>query len=175
MLSVGAGTGLIYLLRWFWWRINAWSEIAAMSGSFLMALTFFLLGKAGYPVPTHIALLLSVAVTTVVWMVTTFMTRPVDKSTLVEFYKLVRPAGRGWNRIRLEAGLESSPDSLPNALAGWVAGIAFVYSALFGAGAFIYHNAKLGLFWVVVFIVSGVSLVRLLPRLWIKAKAKYSS
>ena len=168
MLSVGAGTGLIYLLRWFWWRINAWSEIAAMTSSFLMAIFFFTLGKTGHPVPTHIALVLTIAVTTVVWITVTFLTKPADRTTLVNFYKLVRPGGRGWEPVRAEAGVGATPDSLPNALLCWVTGISFVYSALFGAGSFIYGKTTLGLVWAAIFVASGLGLVKLLPKLWVK-------
>ncbi|MFO7732101.1 MAG: sodium:solute symporter family protein [Candidatus Aminicenantes bacterium] len=168
MLSVGAGTGLIYLLRWFWWRINAWSEIAAMTSSFLMALFFFTLGKTGHPLPTHISLVLTIAVTTVVWITVTFLTKPADRTTLVNFYKLVRPGGRGWEPVRAEAGVGATPDSLPNALLCWVTGISFVYSALFGAGSFIYGQTTLGLVWAAIFVASGLGLVKLLPKLWVK-------
>lgn len=172
ILSIGAGTGLIYLLRWFWWRINAWSEIAAMVGSFMMALTFFFLGRSGHPVPSHIALLLSVVVTTVIWLIVTYLTRPVNRETLVEFYRLVRPAGPGWRSIKQEAGVDGSPDSLANAVGGWFAGVGFVYSALFGSGAYIFGNTGLGLAWTVIFVMSGYAMIKLLPRLWIKEKKR---
>ena len=175
LLSVGAGTGLIYLLRWFWWRINAWSEIAAMTGSFLMALFFFLMGKAGHPVASHISLMITIAAATVVWLAVTLLTKPVDRDTLVGFYRLVRPAGRGWRAIREAAGVGSSPDSLANAFLGWAAGITFVYSALLGAGAYIYNNTTLGLVWTVLFAASGLSLIKILPRLWIKEKSPAAS
>ena len=71
LLSVGAGTGLLYLLRWFWWRINAWSEIAAMASSFVLAVAFFVAGRRGFALPAHVSLLWTVAVTTVVWIATT--------------------------------------------------------------------------------------------------------
>jgi SSS family solute:Na+ symporter len=166
LLSVGAGTGLIYLLRWFWWRVNAWSEVAAMLGSFLVALAFFIAAKQGHPVRPEIALIVTVAVTTVVWVVVTLLTPPTDHATLVKFYKLVRPAGPGWNGIRREAGAHVSPDSLPQALLGWVLGCVFVYAALFGAGSFLYGRTTQGLMWLAFFVVSGLGLVRLLPRLW---------
>jgi len=134
MLSVGAGTGLIYLLRWFWWRINAWSEVAAMVSSFLVAVAFFIAGKMGPEVSPYVSLVSTVGITTVVWVAVTYLTRPTDRSTLVAFYKLVRPAGPGWTDIRAEAGVGTSPDSLAQALLGWVLGCVFVYAALFGAG-----------------------------------------
>ena len=166
MLSVGAGTGLIYLLRWFWWRVNAWSEVAAMISSFLVALAFFIAAKQGHAVRPDISLVATVAATTVIWVVVTFLTTPTDHATLVSFYKLVRPAGPGWKAIRGETGAPSSPDSLPQALLGWVLGIAFVYAALFGTGSFLYGRTAQGLMWLACFVVSGLGLARLLPRMW---------
>jgi solute:Na+ symporter, SSS family len=166
MLSVGAGTGLLYLLRWFWWRVNAWSEVAAMVGSFLVALGFFLAGKMGHPVPASTALVATVAATTVIWIAVTYLTRPTAPETLLAFYRLVRPAGPGWRAVRADAGVAASPDSLPNALLGWVLGCVFVYAALFGTGSFLYGRTGPGVMWLVAFLASGAGLVRLLPRLW---------
>jgi len=166
MLSIGAGTGLIYLLRWFWWRINAWSEIAAMASSFTVAVFFFLRGKMGHPVPQHISLLVTIAFTTVAWLVVTYLTRPVDRDKLLSFYRLVRPAGPGWKKLRLESGLEGSPDSLTLSFAGWVAGCIFVYSALFGTGAYIYGRWPLAVFWTVLFVVSTFALIRIIGKIW---------
>jgi len=166
MLSVGAGTGLIYLLRWFWWRINAWSEISAMVSSFVIAVAFFVAGKMGHPVPAHVSLLVTVATTTIVWITVTFLTRPTDQKTLTEFYRLTRPAGPGWRVIRESTGLPPSSDSLPQSLLGWVLGCVFVYAALFGAGSFLYGRVPQGTMWCVLFLLSGIGLIRLLPRLW---------
>lgn len=166
MLSVGAGTGLLYLLRWFWWRVNAWSEIAAMVSSFTVAVVFFLMGKAGTPVPGHIVLLSTVAITSVVWILTTLLTAPASRETLVSFYSLVRPAGPGWAAIRQEANLPASPDSPAQALLGWSAGVAFVYSALFGSGAVLHAAWPQALAWLVVFVVSGMVLRRTLRAMF---------
>jgi SSS family solute:Na+ symporter len=166
LLSVGAGTGLIYLLRWFWWRVNAWSEVAAMISSFLVALGFFLAAKQGHPVRPEIVLVVTVAVTTVLWIGVTLVTAPTDRGTLVAFYTLVRPAGPGWRAIRAQADALPSPDSLPQALLGWVLGCVFVYAALFGTGSFLYGRTAQGVMWLAFFLVSGVGLARLLPRLW---------
>jgi Na+(H+)/acetate symporter ActP len=172
MLSIGAGTGLIYLLRWFWWRINAWSEIAAMASSFGVAIIFFVRGKLGHPVPQHISLLITIAFTTVVWLVVTFLTRPVEKSKLISFYQLVKPAGPGWNKIRQEANLEPSSDSLTLCLAGWVSGCVFVYAALFGTGAYIYGRISLGVFWTVLFVISTLALIKIISKLWSGARGQ---
>jgi solute:Na+ symporter, SSS family len=166
ILSVGAGTGLIYLLRWFWWRINAWSEVSAMASSFLVAVGFFVGRKAGHPVAPHLALIVTVAATTVVWIAVTYATRPVDRPTLVVFYRLVRPAGPGWREIRHEAGVGPSPDSLPQNLLGWVLGCVFVYAALFGTGSVLYGKTAQAAVWIALFVVSGVWLARLVPALW---------
>ncbi len=166
LMSVGAGTGLLYLLRWFWWRINAWSEIAAMGGSFVIAVGFFIAQKNGAAIPGHVSLLITVAATTVVWITVTLMTSPTDRATLVSFYRMVRPAGPGWNAVRAEAGGASSPDSLPMSLLGWVLGCTFVYAALFGTGSFLYGRTMQGTVWLIVLLVTGVSLWRILPRLW---------
>ncbi len=166
LLSVGAGTGLIYLLRWFWWRINAWSEVAAMASSFLVAVGFFIAGKAGHAVPAHVSLVITIGVTTLVWLAATYLTKPTDRATLVSFYKLVRPAGPGWRSIRAETGVGSSPDSLPQAFLGWILGCVFVYSALFGTGSVLYGRTSLAVTWIILFVASGLGLVRLLPRLW---------
>jgi Na+/proline symporter len=168
LLSVGAGTGLIYLLRWFWWRINAWSEVAAMVSSFLVALGFFVAGKMGRPVLSHVSLVITIVVTTAVWVGVTFLTKPTDRKTLIQFYRLVRPAGPGWREIQAEAGVGPSPDSLPQSMLGWVLGCVLVYAALFGAGSLLYGHRIQALVWLALFMMSGVGLLRLMPRLWSK-------
>ncbi len=166
MLSIGAGTGLIYLLRWFWWRINAWSEIAAMVGSFVVASTFFILGKNGHDIPSHVSLLITVASTTAIWLTATFLTPPDDRTTLEAFYRRVRPAGRGWDQVRQGTNLPPSPDSLPNALLGWTLGCTFIYAALFGVGTALYGRTTQTVVWAILAVVSGVWLIQLLRRMW---------
>ena len=166
LLSIGAGTGLLYLLRWFWWRVNAWSEVAAMAASFVVSLGLFIARKNGLEMASHVSLIWTVAITTIVWISVTLMTQPTDRARLVEFYRLVRPAGPGWNQIRGESNLPPSPDSMANSLLGWVLGCLFVYSALFGTGSYIYGKTGQALVFTVVFIVSGAGLWRLLPMMW---------
>ena len=166
LLSVGAGTGLIYLLRWFWWRINAWSEIAAMVSSFLLAFGFFVADKLGFPLASHISLVITVAATTLIWLVVTLLTSPTEHTTLLNFYRLVRPAGPGWRRIREASGVVASPDSLTQSLLGWVLGCLGVYAALFGAGSFLYGKMAQGVMWLLLFIISVGGLLWLLPRFW---------
>jgi hypothetical protein len=166
LLSIGAGTGLLYLLRWFWWRINAWSEIAAMASSFIVAVGLLLAGELGLEIPTHLALLGNVAVTTLVWGTVTVLTRPADRDTLIRFCRLVRPAGPGWARIRGEAGVDGSPDSLPQAFLGWSLGCLMVYAALFGTGSFIYGKTGQGLFCALLTVAAALGLRPLLRSIW---------
>ena len=166
LLSVGAGTGLIYLLRWFWWRINAWSEISAMISSFAVAVAFIIAAKMGYAVPTYVSLMITVAFTSIVWIGVTLFTAPEDRQKLLSFYRLVQPAGPGWRKIRAEAGTGDPPDRLPDSLLGWVLGCLLVYSALFGAGSLIYGAVAQGVVLTVMFVLSAVGLAMLIPRLW---------
>ncbi len=171
LMSIGAGTGLLYLLRWFWWRVSAWCEIAAMVTSFAVAFVFFIASKNGSTMPAHITLIIGVAITTVVWIATAYIAPATDEKTLESFYRLVRPAGPGWNAIRERTGLPPSADSLPMSMLGWVLGCAFVYAALFGAGSFLYRNTTQGLIWSAVFVASGIGLAQILPKIWRSAES----
>ena len=166
LLSVGAGTGLIYLLRWYWWRINAWSEIAAMVSSFLVAVGFVIANRSGVGVAAHTSLLITIAVTTVVWVAATYLTPPTDRKTLADFYRLVRPAGPGWKPVEAEVAAGESPDSLTSSMLAWVLGCFMVYAALFGTGSFLYGRAAQGIAWTVVFVGATVGLLKLIPRMW---------
>ena len=166
LLSIGAGTGLIYLLRWFWWRINAWSEIAAMASSFTIAVALFVARKSGLDLSSHAALVWSVALTTVVWVVVTFVTKPADTETLRRFYRKVRPAGRGWAKVIGPDEVEGPRDDLSMALHGWVFGCTFVYSALFGTGALLYSQPFQATVCLVVTVGAGLGLGWVVPRIW---------
>lgn len=166
ILSIGAGTGLLYILRWFWWRINAWSEVAAMVSSFVISVGFFIARKNGVTLGSEIALVITIVASTAVWMTVTFMAPQTDRARLISFYKLVRPAGPGWTEIRQASGDTRSPDSLTLSLVGWMLGITFVYSALFGTGSLLYGRTAAGMAWFGAFVVSGFFLVRLMPKLW---------
>ena len=174
ILQIGAGTGLIYLVRWFWWRVSAWSEIAAMISSFVFSMLLLVLRKFGLIVPTHYALILTVAGTTVCWMLTAYLGPQTDRETLVRFYKKVRPFGPGWAKIRREAGIPASEarapgESFPLALAGWVSGSLTIWSALFTVGNFLYGRIGYALGLLGLFIVSGLVLIRVIRRLWDKS------
>jgi len=171
ILQIGAGTGLLYLLRWFWWRINAWCEIVAMVSSFALSLALLLLKKQfQVDISTHYALLITVGVTTVCWLVTAWLTAPTDRQTLIAFYRKTRPFGPGWRSIQKEAGLveeaTASRQNIPLAVLGWIAGCATIWSALFTVGSFLY--GRYGQFGALLaaFIVSGSVLLFVVNRLW---------
>ncbi|MCC7243424.1 MAG: Na+:solute symporter [Acidobacteria bacterium] len=166
LLSIGAGTGLLYLLRWFWWRINAWSEIAAMASSFILALGLFLLEGRGVAFAPHLSLIATVVTTTTVWLAVTWLTSPTDRATLVRFYRAARPAGPGWRDIRRECGGLASSDNLPLAFGGTVASCAFVYAALFGVGHLLMGHTGRAVVSLVVLLVSGVLMRRAVARMW---------
>jgi Na+/proline symporter len=166
LLSVGAGTGLLYLLRWFWWRINAWSEVAAMVSSFVLAAALVILSKRGIEFPSHISLLATVVITTAAWLITTYASAPTDRATLRQFYLKVRPAGPGWREIRAELSGAPSPDHPGAAFACWFGGIALVYGALFGAGHMLFGHPFAGLVGTAFGVAGGLVLTVMLPRLW---------
>ncbi len=166
LMSIGAGTGLLYLLRWFWWRVTAWSEVAAMVTSFVVAIAFFVAGKMGVTVASHVSLIIGVAITSVVWIAVSYLGPQTDRSKLESFYRLVRPAGPGWADVRRATGLPPSNDSLPLSFAAWVLGCLFVYAALFGTGSYLYGRTPQALMWLAVFVISTLGLSQILPRIW---------
>lgn len=170
ILQVGAGTGLLYLVRWFWWRVNAWSEVVAMVSSFAVSVILLILKKNGMEFSTHVALLITIAFTSVCWILTAFFGPETDRAVLIAFYKKVRPFGPGWRVIRKAAGMENEPpvagENIPMALLGWVAGSAMVWSALFTVGNFLYGRMSTAWLLLAVFAVSSAALLWVVRRLW---------
>jgi Na+/proline symporter len=171
ILQVGAGTGLLYLVRWFWWRVNAWSEVVAMVSSFIVSAGLLVLVRNGVQLSTHVALLVTIAFTTVCWVLTAFIGPETDHRTLVEFYRKVRPFGPGWKKIREEAGISeeearSSHENIPMALLGWATGCTVIWSALFAIGNFLYGRLNYAFLLTGVFLVSGSVLLYVVTRLW---------
>ncbi len=179
ILQIGAGTGLLYLVRWFWWRVNAWCEVAAMVSSSLISLVFLILAKNGIHFSTHIALLMTIAFTTVCWVTTAFVGPATDGQVLIGFYTKVRPFGPGWKKVQKDAGLvdgwggpRAAGDNIPLALLGWVAGCIMIWSALFTVGNFLYGRTGTTLFLLATFVVSGTALVFVVQRLWAGSTAE---
>src|SRR5262245_17795399 len=141
ILQIGAGTGLLYLVRWFWWRVNAWCEIAAMTSSLVVSIALLILTRSGYPLSAHAGLLVTVVITTVCWVAAAYLGPETDRATLVRFYLMVRPFGPGWRRVQIDAGAlnEARPDdNIPRALLGWFTGCAAIWSGLFLIGSILY-------------------------------------
>ena len=170
ILQVGAGTGLLYLVRWFWWRVNAWSEVVAMISSFAVSVGLLILNKSGTHTSTHVALLITIAFTTVCWLLTAFLGPATDRATLIEFYRKIRPFGPGWSRIRKEAGdaavARTTGENIPLALLGWLAGCTAIWSSLFSVGNFLYGRMSYAYLLLAVFLASGGALLYVFNRLW---------
>ncbi len=180
ILQVGAGTGLLYLVRWFWWRVNAWCEVVAMISSFTVSIVILILAKNDIHMSTHVALLMTIAFTTVCWILTAFLGPETDRKTLVEFYKRARPFGPGWNSIREEAGIseqeaKATGQNIPMALLGWVAGCTTIWSSLFTVGNFLYGRMTYALILFGIFVVSGTALIYVMNKLWTKDPVSQSS
>ncbi|MEK6650279.1 MAG: sodium:solute symporter family protein [Bacteroidota bacterium] len=171
ILQVGAGTGLLYLVRWFWWRVNAWAEVAAMVSSFFVSIALLVGRKYGVDLSTHAALLVTIGVTTVCWVATAFLGPVTDQATLVAFYKKVRPFGPGWTRIREAAGItadeaRTTRENIPLALVGWMSGSVLIWSSLFTVGNFLYGRMEYALGLLGVCLLSGAVLIWVINRLW---------
>lgn len=171
LISIGAGTGMLYLLRWFWWRINAWCEIVAMVASFGISVAFFITKKAGYSLPFAYTVLYSVAFTTVAWMLAAWLATPTTREQLLAFYRRVRPAGPGWARIRAEAGVadvkgQGHGDHMGLATIGCVAGCAMIWSSLFTIGSVLYGHWTQAALLGGVFMLSSSAVLFVIRRLW---------
>ncbi len=148
LLQIGAGTGLIFILRWFWWRINAWSEISGMIISFILAVYLEVLHPMfGFePIPQHVKLLLGVGLTTAGWLIVTMMTQPENNEVLANFYNKIRPAPGGWKPVigyateRKILTTDTNKGQLPLQILSMVIACLMVYSALFATGYWIYGN-----------------------------------
>jgi len=174
LLQIGAGTGLLFIMRWFWYRINAYSEVTAMTVSFILALYFKLIHvKLGFdPIANDIQLVLGVAITTVSWVVVTLLTSPSDKSTLNEFYKITQPGGPGWNKVVSDAkndGIDLDTEkrawNVPTGILCMLVGSVGIYGALFSTGYFIYGEYLEGSILFTVTILAFIILRKLMKKL----------
>jgi SSS family solute:Na+ symporter len=155
LLALGAGTGAVYILRWFWWRINAWSEISAMLASFVIAIFLqFGLGMntTGAAVFAKV-MLITVLGSSIVWLTVTFLTKPDDEATLIRFYQKVHPGGWLWKPIAEKSGIVGDRGLLWTLL-DWVLGIILIYSTLFGMGKILLGEVILGIFLLLLAVCS---------------------
>ncbi|MGE5098723.1 MAG: sodium:solute symporter family protein [Deltaproteobacteria bacterium] len=166
LLAIGAGTGLVLILRWYWWRINAWSEISAMLASFAVsAICFLTVPGRWYPLDDprndSVIMLITVGASTVIWLAVTYLTPAEDDAVLDSFYRRVRPGGPGWAKVseRLRFGREQIPGGAL-AWTNWIAGIVAVYSTLFGIGKFVFGEWGTGLILLVIATIAFAWIAR---------------
>ena len=187
ILMFGAGTGLIFILRWFWWRINAWSEISAMFSSAIISYVFSFtaigtwlfthnneLGiKVEGLMPSYAKFPMVVLITSVIWVVVTFMTKPETNSTLFNFYRNIQPGGPGWKKTIDDAANENyeivtdkQPWSVPSGILAMILAMILIYSIMFATGYWIYGDYNWAIALSVLVVISGF----LLSRIWKKIK-----
>ncbi len=175
LLSIGAGTGLLYIVRWFWSRVSAWCEVTAMAASLISAAGFPYLEKIG--VLPHLGFakitILQVGFTTICWLIAAFVAPQTERAKLIAFYKKVHPAGPGWTAVRKEAGVSEATaalhgDHMGKATLGWVSGCIVIWSSLFAIGNFLYGRTQPAMILTAVFIVSGGVLLWVVNHLWDK-------
>ncbi|AWX44459.1 Osmoregulated proline transporter OpuE [Flagellimonas maritima] len=172
IIMFGAGTGLIFILRWFWWRINAWSEIVAMFASGFISILFWqfeavlFTGEAAL-FPDWAKFPLVVLITTVIWLATTFLTKPESEEVLQKFYEKTKPGGPGWRKIRESAKIDDGQKwMVPSGILAMLLGCVLVYSCLFATGNWIYGNYELATGLTVLVVVSAIAL----RKVWGKMK-----
>jgi SSS family solute:Na+ symporter len=162
LIVTGAGTGSVLLLRWFWWRINAWSEVSAMAVAAAVSLYLQLVLKWDSDRPRDFAyiMLVTVSLTTIAWLVVTWMTPAEPAETLEAFYRRVRPHGRGWARIAAVTGVPAAAGSLGRELLNAFLGCVLVYAALFGVGEILLRSVTFGIALLAVSALAAVAIAR---------------
>jgi Na+/proline symporter len=160
LIVTGAGTGSVLLLRWYWWRINAWSEVSAMLAAFVTSVVLQTGSGLDTDNPREFAwiMLITVGVTTAVWLATTFLTEPESKETLVSFYRRARPGVAGWKPVALLApDVRASRNGMYNLL-DWACGCVLIYGALFGVGKLLLGETSTGL-WLLAAGLTGGAII----------------
>lgn len=174
LLLFGAGTGLIFILRWFWWRINAWTEIAAMFASGVLSIALKVTPLGDYLFATNTGVFpdwfqipFVVLVTTIIWVAATFMTKPESKDVLNSFYKKIQPGGPGWEKVVIDAKADNieivNPNekwSVPSGIGAMVLGCVLIYTCMFATGYWIYGETTKGIIFTGIALVAGVLLVK---------------
>ncbi len=180
LVLFGAGTGLIFILRWFWWRINAWTEITAMFASIIMSLTlkatpvgpYFFDSETGL-FPDWYEIPFVVVIISIIWITATFVTQPESKEVLYSFYKKIQPGGPGWAKVVNEAKADDidivNPNekwSVPSGITAMLLGVVLIYSCMFATGYWIYGETTLALILTGSAVISGALLI----KVWNKMK-----
>jgi SSS family solute:Na+ symporter len=190
LLMIGAGTGLLYIMRWFWWRINAWSEMVAMIAAFSFSITFIMLENFGLQELGEDRILLAgiettmgawnifkflsiVLLTTISWIATSLLTKPVDDDVLRSFYKKIKPGGPGWKKVIDKArseGVELVKEKdlkwdVPTGILAMLFGAVSIYSILFSIGTFLYGEIRTATIFVVIAVVATITMIYFWKRL----------
>ncbi len=175
ILMFGAGTGLIFILRWFWWRINAWSEISAIFFSGVISIIFnmqtfsnVLFGENAL-MPEYMKFPSVVIITTIIWVLVTFATPAENKEVLLNFYKKTTPGGPGWKAVVGNNQIEKSQWSVPSGILGMILALIMIYNLLFATGYFIYGNFKLGIVLTAIAMIAAYLLI----KVWKKIKVNF--
>jgi len=162
LIVTGAGTGGVLLLRWFWWRINAWSEVSAMAVAAAVSLYLQIALKWDGDRPRDFAyiMIVTVSVTTIAWLAVTWLTPPEPAETLQRFYRRVRPHGPGWGPVRRSVGVVSSVGSLRRDLFNALVGCVLIYASLFGVGEILLRSVALGITLLVIAALAAITIAR---------------
>ena len=170
ILQIGAGTGLIFILRWFWYRVNVYSELTAMIVSFVVALAFEFIIPNNFSVEEK--LIIGVTITTISWLIVTMITPPSSMDTLQNFYKKIQPGGPGWKKVIEESeskGITISGKKekwdVPSGILCMLFGSISVYSILFGIGYILYSQTTTGLIFLIISVLSVIALMKFWKRL----------
>ena len=179
LLVFGAGTGLVFILRWFWWRINAWTEITAMFASGIISLALKLTPLGSYlfdadkgVFPDWAEFPFVVFITTIIWLLATYLTQPESKEVLLNFYKKTQPGGPGWRKIIDQANgetlnlvQENEKWAVPSGILAMLLGCVFIYGAMFATGYWIYGETTYAVIFTIVSLMSGYFLARVWKNL----------
>jgi solute:Na+ symporter, SSS family len=164
LIALGAGTGLVFILRWYWWRVNAWSEISAMAASFVTSIVLHFAGVNSGDTSSRdyaLAMIITVGITTAVWIGVTFLTAPEPDAVLDRFYRKVRPGGPGWRAVSTRLGF--GDDRIPGgalSFFNWIAGVVAVFAALFGVGEFLTGSTRDGVLYSIAAIGAFALIMR---------------
>ncbi len=160
LIAFGSGTGLVYIARWYWWRVNAWSEISAMAASTLISSYIYVFHPA---LPFYAKLFLIILFSTLVWVAVTLLTKPVDERVLMDFYRRVRIGGIGWRPVERKIQ-DLQGRRLYLSVRDWLYGCAFIYGITLGVGMLFFNRVTEGVMYIAAGLVSGVSVYRRLTR-----------
>ncbi len=160
IIEAGAGLGLVLILRWYWWRINAWSEITAMLTPFVVFGYLRVFSSVVFPETLYFI----VGITTIVWIAATFLTAPVEQEKLVSFYRRVHPGGAGWKKVARLVPDVKGDTGFGSLTACWVSGIVLAYSMLFGIGKILLGDTGVGALLLLLGCAAGLVIYRILSR-----------